>query len=692
MNEIIKLDHVTKRFPVRRGSRDLRGKGGLGDWIKGRKEGRFTALHDISLAVAQGESLGIIGKNGSGKSTLLSIIAGVTVPSEGMVQVYGRVASLLELGAGFNPVLTGRENIYLNAGLLGMRQAQVDAVYDEIVRFSGISEFMEQPVETYSSGMYVRIGFSVAAFVNPDIFIADEVLAVGDAEFQRKCRAKIGELREQGKTIVFVSHDLGIVNTLCERIILLDKGCMVQRDTAQKTITYYLRQVGREKGIHTFAAGRTEAVFCDGRISLFHDQEEVSAPTGFQIEFISLGQIQSSTDAEWDIEEGDSSGCKAVGRMLRMPVLLRWDMRIDKDTLSWRVAIEAEREMAIEEITIRFFMPMAYNQWMYDGQSGEFPEIIPSDTAWRVVVSGSADISETACLPEPGSGLPPAMFHVESEYERFRLYWMSSDYLSSSRVLCAQARYPEKDCIFQKGNHELVETCVALNILEDQVAEHMAAKKMIRDGDLSLSLDRGKVIINWKGVCITWLHHLYTSVLIGGLWNDSMNLHWGKFIRNADGILQKGESRRFPFSQEWEVGIENGVLLLRIWMQSETEMDLQEMQTSIILPASYTRWKTDHEQGSYGEYTAGMNDWIHCNRIYEPGKVIYAGGSDMPAVEMRVSDDCPEVRMTAINTGYQEQGRVLQALRTSEKGCFHLPAGRHLYFSGTIRLLPGFEL
>ncbi|NLF58354.1 MAG: ABC transporter ATP-binding protein, partial [Candidatus Hydrogenedens sp.] len=260
MMRVIEAEHVGKSFPARRGARDLRGKGGLRDWLLGRKTETFEALRDISFSVEQGESLGIIGRNGSGKSTLLSILAGVTLPTTGTVTVRGRVASLLELGAGFHPILTGRENVYLNAGLLGMRHAQTDAVFDEIVKFSGIGPFIDQPVETYSSGMYVRIGFSVAVHSNPDIFLVDEVLSVGDEEFQRRCRRKIGELREQGKTIVFVSHDLGIVNALCGRVVLLSDGRMLDRGTTQKTVNYYLRQVGAEKGTHTFSRGDLEVI------------------------------------------------------------------------------------------------------------------------------------------------------------------------------------------------------------------------------------------------------------------------------------------------------------------------------------------------------------------------------------------------------------------------------------------------
>jgi len=182
------------------------------------------ALKDISFEVKRGEVLGIIGRNGAGKSTLLKILAQITEPSSGRIEIYGRIASLLEVGTGFNPELTGRENVYLNGTILGMRKKEIDRKFDEIVDFSGVEKFIDTPVKRYSSGMRVRLAFAVAAFLEPEILLIDEVLAVGDAEFQKKCLGKMDEVAKGGKTVLFVSHNMGAVLSLCGNGLLLNEG------------------------------------------------------------------------------------------------------------------------------------------------------------------------------------------------------------------------------------------------------------------------------------------------------------------------------------------------------------------------------------------------------------------------------------------------------------------------------------
>ena len=187
----------------------------------------FSALNNVSFDVAEGEVVGIIGGNGAGKSTLLKILARITDPTEGMVKIRGRMASLLEVGTGFHPELTGRENIFLNGATLGMRKAEIEANFDEIVAFAEVEQFIDTPVKRYSSGMYVRLAFAVAAHLRPEILVVDEVLAVGDMAFQKKCLGKMSEVSRGGRTILFVSHNMAAIENLCQRCIVLDKGKLV---------------------------------------------------------------------------------------------------------------------------------------------------------------------------------------------------------------------------------------------------------------------------------------------------------------------------------------------------------------------------------------------------------------------------------------------------------------------------------
>lgn len=198
------------------------------------------AVSDISFNVKRGEVLGIIGRNGAGKSTLLKILSRITTPTKGSVEIYGKISSLLEVGTGFHPELSGRENIYLNGTILGMRKKEVDEKFDDIVDFSGISKFIDTPIKRYSSGMKVRLAFSVAAHLEPEVLIIDEVLAVGDADFQKKCLDKMQEVGQKGKTVLFVSHNMQAVTRLCERTILLDNGRIIDDGPSDRIVGKYL--------------------------------------------------------------------------------------------------------------------------------------------------------------------------------------------------------------------------------------------------------------------------------------------------------------------------------------------------------------------------------------------------------------------------------------------------------------------
>src|SRR4051794_6293979 len=200
----------------------------------------YWALKDVSFEVGQGEVLGVIGRNGAGKSTLLKLLSRITEPTEGEARIKGRVSSLLEVGTGFHPELTGRENIFLNGAILGMKRVEIKAKFDEIVAFSEVEKFLDTPVKRYSSGMYVRLAFAVAAHLDPEVLIVDEVLAVGDATFQKKCLGKMGDVMRQGRTVLFVSHNMDAVTNLCTHVVLVNKGQVSERLAPEEGVKEYL--------------------------------------------------------------------------------------------------------------------------------------------------------------------------------------------------------------------------------------------------------------------------------------------------------------------------------------------------------------------------------------------------------------------------------------------------------------------
>ena len=244
----------------------------------GRKERRlssgeeFWALKDVSFEIKQGDAVGIIGRNGAGKSTLLKILSRITEPTLGRVEINGRVSSLLEVGTGFHPELTGRENIFLNGAILGMTRVEIKRKFDEIVDFSGVEKFLDTPVKRYSSGMYVRLAFAIAAHLEPEVLVIDEVLAVGDAEFQKKCLGKMEEVsHKQGRTVLFVSHDLGSVSQLCSSAMLLNEGKVVHYGKTETVIREYL---GAHKSGLGYRAGETEKKNFIKELVLFNSRKE----------------------------------------------------------------------------------------------------------------------------------------------------------------------------------------------------------------------------------------------------------------------------------------------------------------------------------------------------------------------------------------------------------------------------------
>jgi ABC-type polysaccharide/polyol phosphate transport system ATPase subunit len=281
------VDSVSKRYRVTQ----PRGRVGSIHTLRSRvrralrqPSEEFWALRDVSFEVRRGETLGIIGDNGAGKSTLLKLLSNVTTPTEGQITIRGRLSALIEVGSGFHPELTGRENIYLSGSVLGMGRREIASKLERIIEFAGVSDFIDMPVKRYSTGMYLRLGFSIAAHLEPDILLLDEVLAVGDAEFQAKCLERVNELHRHGRTIVFISHDLLAVESLCRRVVLLSHGKVLADGPAREVIAMY-QEMGRmrtttEEAVPSAPAAPGEAEIVDIQVLDGHGDRVTAMRTG----------------------------------------------------------------------------------------------------------------------------------------------------------------------------------------------------------------------------------------------------------------------------------------------------------------------------------------------------------------------------------------------------------------------------
>jgi ABC-type polysaccharide/polyol phosphate transport system ATPase subunit len=343
--------------------------------IQGDSVEEFWALKDVSFEVKQGEVLGIIGRNGAGKSTLLKILSRITEPTSGRVTLNGRVASLLEVGTGFHPELTGRENIFLNGAILGMSKAEIKKKFDEIVDFAGVEKFLDTPVKRYSSGMYVRLAFAVAAHLEPEILIVDEVLAVGDAEFQKKCLGKMQDVAKGGRTVLFVSHNIGAINSLCAKAMLLSRGGAIFQGSVRNTIHEYNRRIqpdGEVAKIHL-------KFFSLIKLTITNIESGPITPhstVAIEIEFTRKGETISHPDVYLAIKNQEGilvagfNHCDINGKV---------DFREDLSKVSYRFLIES--------LSV---LPGTYEVWieLKDHLNGEF-EFIPEPTE-LVIESGCA--------------------------------------------------------------------------------------------------------------------------------------------------------------------------------------------------------------------------------------------------------------------------------------------------------------
>jgi ABC-type polysaccharide/polyol phosphate transport system ATPase subunit len=417
----IEVRGVWKEYPVRKRRRILAVDVLRLLTFRSLPEEAAYALRNVSFDVAEGETYGIVGGNGAGKSTLLRILTGVTVPSRGEVRVRGSVSALLELGAGFHSELTGRENIWLSAAMMGLARRQIRGKLDEIVSFAELESFIDQPVFTYSSGMLVRLGFSIALALDPEVLILDEVLAVGDHVFRAKSYEAIRRFRDAGKTVVLVSHDLQQVATFCDRALLLNGGAPVLIDDAAKVVPFYMETAGPKEGLCFTRTGRLGVAFNNGRILLYVGAAPITQAMGLYLSLFASMTWFDSNQASWRMESIGPHAFEATGTFRSLPLVLsvRVEVRSEKElrvTMTGRVL----ERMKVEQYHASLLVQSTYERWAAPPEAGEFPDIGVASNEWvhvnraplrgrRLEASGDARVPSVAVVVDSDDFTPTAL-------------------------------------------------------------------------------------------------------------------------------------------------------------------------------------------------------------------------------------------------------------------------------------------
>jgi len=517
----------------------------------------FQALQGINFSLEKGELLGIIGENGSGKSTILRLIAGMLKPDRGQVEVSGSVSGLLELGAGFQTELTGRENISLQCELFGLRRDQAKEKFQDIIDFAEIGKFIDAPVKCYSQGMFVRLAFAIAVHMDTDIFLVDDTLAVGDEYFQRKCIKEIFKIKQKGKTVVIVTHDMTMLQKLCARTIFLKQGMLVKDEETAKVVSFYSQTVGSPKGIAIVEKKRFNLVFNNGRLLLNWDGRLITPSSGIFTTFGVSDVWYNSFQAEWDVQE---SGGKlvATGRFYHLAMAQIWRIEVCENyEIKWDIEIELEKDTKLPEVYVNVMLIDGYSKWFADSEQGEFPVIKEENKYWK---SMSLKNNSSACIgvyaQELASGRLPALL-----FEQARLRYhcqadiLNSDYISPGRVLQYKT-IPSGD----PNNQASRFICFAGKIIVDvadigDYVDKAQKESVLSIGKLKLVFDNGRLMLLFNDLPLTKADHMYSAFFVKQRWLTSDSAFWTLEKEKDNKMVARGSWHNLGISQIWRINI-----------------------------------------------------------------------------------------------------------------------------------------
>lgn len=667
--------------------------------IKFIREGKVSweevwALKDVSFSLEKGEVLGVIGENGSGKTTLLKVIAGMLVADKGEVRVDGKVSALMELGAGFNPEFTGKENIALNARMYGIEGDVLGRQLEKAVAFADIGKFIDAPVRYYSLGMYMRLAFALAVFVDPDVLLIDDVLAVGDEEAQLKCRNKIFELKKQGKTLVVVSHDMNMIRQLCDRVILLKEGSVIREGAPDTVISYYLETVGKKEGVAVMEEGPLRLTFNNGNIVLRSQGKLLAQPHGVYLAFFlpSINAWASSPNLSWQIKERSSQRIVAQGRSAGDAFMLEWHLELENGELKTRAKLQGEgfREPHVDLI----FIPQ-YSRWLTLKEEGGFPHFAQKDQ-WQNLALKDYPAGLLGIFGDEAEGLPYLLLKKGDPGSRLEV--LNTGYGQEGRVVQifsgpeGVVSFNLKFFMDKENFYQTVEKAKEDLSGEDQ------ARYSIFSGDLRLFVDEKMKTIRlfYAEDEMTGPGGLYSAFCASQKWHHSHEAEWGTKKINEKEMTLDLTFPALGLTQTWRfIFSRKNVLAFEVDGAAEKPLAVSNQDMRLELADIYQTWLTPFEEGS-----------LAIRQGFEDAYPVRWKNNKVSQVVLRADDKSGRPPFSFTNLS--QEGESLTNLHKrrqakSEFVCLNssriipkteeaLAPGRHAYFKGEISCIRDFRL
>lgn len=643
----------------------------------------FVALQGINLTINPGETVGLIGENGSGKSTMLKLIYGMIKPDKGKITVNGKVCGLLDLGAGFQPELTGRENIYLISSLFGLKQDEIAGIYNAIASFADIGKFINAPVKCYSQGMFVRLGFAIAIHMNPEILLIDDALSVGDEQFQKGCIKKIFDFKERGKTIILVTHDTNMLRRLCARTIFIKDGAIIKDGLTDKVVPFYSQMFGPRNTKEIITQGELSVIFNNGRLSLNWRECLITPHYAGHTTFGVQDVLYRSYQADWEVLKIGQNKITAHGVFYQLGISQDWEIElVGNGQVKWKIVLNREVPVKIERGYTNLVLSSDYLNWSTPFENGVFPEINETIRSWQRLFNSIIPQQYIAVSASPATqaDIPTVIFEEEvtpgSEAEIF-----NSDYLNNYRVLQFRVATPTQNDDVQIGSFGFF--CGKITVgLKDPAAylEHIRSDFILSEGNWKAIFNNGRLFLYFKGQSLTKDSHLDLSFLSSGKWYSSDTASWQVQRCNDRLLVARGRWVGLNLEQIWKVQMqEQGGFSWEVSYLITEPVQIEQQRLQLSFVREYTHWFSEYGQGEFPR-TFQESDVDLAQRCLNKGPIsIKADQADIPWLCI----EFPEAAYTfakIFNSSFFNKSRVIRIERIEPEDKLTFFAGEHSVF------------